>query len=83
MQIVDPTTHRVYFVIDSDLLAELERRSDLDAIREDIADMQAGCSLPIDQARTADRAIFMIQSDEVHVLTIRRASQGTLIAADI
>ena len=33
MQIVDPTTHRVYYVIDSGLLAELERRSDLDAIR--------------------------------------------------
>jgi hypothetical protein len=42
MQIVDPTTRRVYYVIDSGLLAELERRSDLDAIREGVADMQAG-----------------------------------------
>ncbi len=56
MQIVDPPTRRVYYVIDSDFLAELERRANLDAIRERIADMQAGRSLPMNQARTADRA---------------------------
>ncbi len=55
MQIVDPITRRVYYVIDSGLLAELERRSDLDAVRAGIADMHAGRSVPIDQARTTDR----------------------------
>lgn len=59
MQIVDPTTRRVYYVIDSGLLSELERRSDLDAIREGVADMQAGRSVPIDQARTTDRALLV------------------------
>jgi predicted transcriptional regulator len=48
MQIVDPTTRRVYYVIDSGLLAELERRSDLDAICDGVADMQAGRSVSID-----------------------------------
>lgn len=56
MQIVDPTTRRVYYVIDGGFLAELERYADLDAIREGVADIQAGRSLPIDQARRADRA---------------------------
>ena len=59
MQIVDPTTRRVYYVIDSGMLAELERRSDLDAIREGVADMQAGRSVSIDQARTTDRGLLV------------------------
>ena len=59
MQIVDPTTRRVYYVIDSGLFAELERRSDLDAIREGVADMQAGRSISIDQARTTDRGLLV------------------------
>ena len=60
MQIVDPTTRRVFYVIDSGLLAELERRSDLDAIREGVSDMQAGSSVPIDQARTTDRYFSIV-----------------------
>ena len=59
MQIVDPVTRRVYYVIDSGFLAELERRADLEAIREGIADMQAGSSLPIGQAKTLDRATLL------------------------
>lgn len=59
MQIVDPNTLRVYYVIDSGLLAELERRSDLDAIREGVSDMHEGRSVPIDQARTTDRAVLL------------------------
>jgi len=53
------TTRRVYYVIDSGLLAELERRSDLDAIREGVDDMQAGRSVPIDRAKTSDRAVLV------------------------
>jgi predicted transcriptional regulator len=64
MQIVDPTTRRVYYVIDSGLLAELERRSDLDAIREGVADMQVGRSVLVDQARTMDRAKYESRFDE-------------------
>ena len=56
MQIVDPTTQRVYYIVDGDLLAELKCHSDLEAIREGIADMRAGRSIPIEQARTEDRA---------------------------
>lgn len=59
MQIVDPTTRRVYYVIDSALFAELECRSDMDAIREGLADMQAGRSVSIDQARTTDRGLLV------------------------
>ena len=56
MQIVDPTNQRVYYIVDSGLLAELKCRADLDAIQEGIADMHAGRSTPIEQARTEDRA---------------------------
>ncbi len=59
MQLVDPTTRRVYYVIDSTFLAELERHADLDAIREGIEDMQAGRSLPIEQARIEDRETLL------------------------
>ena len=59
MQIVDPATRRVYYVIDGGLLAELERHSDLEAIREGVADMQAGHSVPIVQAKTADRIVLV------------------------
>jgi hypothetical protein len=56
MQIVDPTTQRVYYVVDSGFLAELKCRADLEAIREGIADMRAGHSIPIEQARNEDRS---------------------------
>ncbi len=58
MQIIDPTTHRVCYVIDIGLAAELERRSDFDAIREGVADMHARRSVPIDPARTTDPAVL-------------------------
>lgn len=56
MPIVDPTTQRVYYVVDGGLLAELKCRADLEAIREGIADMHAGRVIPIEQARSEDRA---------------------------
>ena len=56
MQIVDPTNQRVYFVVDGGLLAELTYRADLQAIRDGVADMRAGRSVPIEQARLEDRA---------------------------
>ena len=59
MQVVDPATRRVYYVIDSGLLAELERHSDLEAIREGVADMKSGHSVSIDQAKTADRIVLV------------------------
>jgi hypothetical protein len=59
MQIVDPATRRVYYVIDGGLLAELERHSDLEAIREGVADMKSGHSVSIDQAKTADRIVLV------------------------
>ena len=59
MQIVDPISQRVYYVVDSGLLAELRCRSDLEAIREGIADMRAGRSISIEQAKNEDRALLM------------------------
>jgi hypothetical protein len=41
------------------LLAEFERHSDLEAIREGVADMKSGHSVPIDQAKTADRIVLV------------------------
>ena len=64
LQIVDPTTRRVYYVVDGGLLAEVKCRADLEAIREGIADMQAGLSVPIEQARTVDRAQLLRQFDQ-------------------
>ena len=62
MQIVDPATrrvYRVYYVIDIGLLTGLERRSDFDAIREGVADIQAGRSVFIEQARMNDRCLLV------------------------
>jgi hypothetical protein len=59
MQLVDPQTQRVYYVIDSSFLAELEQHANLEAIREGVDDIRAGRTLPIDDARIADRAALL------------------------
>lgn len=59
MQLVDPKTQRIYYVIDSSFLAELEQHANLEAIRDGVDDMREGRTLSIDEARMADRAALL------------------------
>jgi predicted transcriptional regulator len=52
----DAESHRVYFLIDSSTFDALKRQQDLDAIREGIADMEAGRVAPLDEVMTRIRA---------------------------
>jgi hypothetical protein len=42
LPVEDERTHRVYYVVDEPTLANLQQQEDLAAIREGIADMEAG-----------------------------------------
>jgi predicted transcriptional regulator len=42
LAVEDERTHRIYYVVDEPTLAGLQRQADLAAIREGIADMEAG-----------------------------------------
>lgn len=42
LPVEDERTHRVYYVVDESILAGLQQQEDLAAIREGIADMEAG-----------------------------------------
>lgn len=50
----DTETHRVYFLVDSEIhqraLQTLKRQQDREAIAEGLADMEAGRVVPLDQA---------------------------------
>ena len=54
LQVVDPDTNHVYFVVDGDVhreaMAALKRQRDRDAIAEGVADMEAGRGLPVAEA---------------------------------
>ncbi len=54
---VEPT-RRVYFLIDESPIGLLRRQQDLDAIREGIADMEAGRVAPLDAVIAGIRANF-------------------------
>jgi len=45
----DEETHRVYFLIDESTFHALRRQEDLNAIREGIADMEAGRVVTLDE----------------------------------
>lgn len=45
----DEATQRVYFLIDKATMDSLRRQQDIDAIREGIADMEAGRVAPLDE----------------------------------
>jgi prophage DNA circulation protein len=54
LEVIDPTTSRVYVVVDSQThqaaMAALRRQQDHDAIAEGIAQMEAGQGKPLDEA---------------------------------
>ncbi len=52
----DEETQRVYFLVDEPTLAAWEREQDRDAIREGIADMEAGRVAPLDEVMARIRA---------------------------
>lgn len=45
----DDTTHRVYVLVDEPTFASLKQQGDLAAIREGIADVEAGRVYPLDE----------------------------------
>ena len=45
----DDETHRVYVLVDEPTFASLKQQGDLSAIREGIADMEAGRVAPLDE----------------------------------
>lgn len=47
--IEDERTHRVYFLVDEATLATLRRAADREAIRQGIADMEAGHVITLDE----------------------------------
>jgi predicted transcriptional regulator len=49
LPVEDERTHRVYYVVDEPTLKSLQQQEDLAAIREGIADMEAGRLLTLEQ----------------------------------
>jgi hypothetical protein len=45
----DEKTHRLYFLVDESTFNALQQKEDLAAIREGIADMEAGRGAPLDE----------------------------------
>jgi predicted transcriptional regulator len=52
----DEQTHRRYFLVDEATFSILQRQDDLAAIREGIADMEAGRVAPLDEVMARIRA---------------------------
>lgn len=54
LEVVDPDTQRMYFVVDADIhrqaMDALRRQQDRDAIAQGIAEMEAGEGTPLDEA---------------------------------
>lgn len=54
LQVVDPETSRLYFIVDSEThrqaMDALRRQQDRDAIAQGIAEMEAGRGMPLDEA---------------------------------
>jgi hypothetical protein len=60
LEVVDPETQRMYFVVDADThrqaMEALRRQQDREAIAQGIAEMEAGQGKPLDQAFADMRA---------------------------
>ena len=52
----DEQTKEAYFLVDASTMNALERQQDLEAIREGIADVEAGRVAPLDEALARIRA---------------------------
>ena len=62
LELIDPTTNRMYVVVDSQThrkaMAALQRQQDHDAIAEGIAQMEAGQGKPLHEVEAEMRAEF-------------------------
>jgi hypothetical protein len=56
VRIEDEQGHRVYFLVDESTFINLQQREDLAAIREGVADMQAGSVITLDELDARIRA---------------------------
>lgn len=52
----DEATRRIYFLIDESTMESLQRQQDIEAIREGIADIEAGQVAPLDEVMARIRA---------------------------
>ena len=55
LEVVDPETNRIYFIVDADTLNHLEQRSAREAIERGLADMQAGHSAAVQDVHASLR----------------------------
>ncbi len=59
LQVVDPETSRLYFIVDGDVhrqaMDALRRQQDRDAIAQGVAEMEAGEGMPVEEARRLTR----------------------------
>jgi predicted transcriptional regulator len=62
LAVEDERTHRVYYVVDEPTLADLQRQADLAAIRDGIADMEAGRVVTLEELDSRIRARLALPS---------------------
>ena len=60
----DEQTKEVYFLVDASTMNVLQRQQDLEAIREGIADVEAGRVAPLDEALARIRANLGLMQSE-------------------
>jgi predicted transcriptional regulator len=63
LPVEDERTHRVYYVVDEPTLASLQRQEDLAAIREGIADMEAGRIVTLEELDARIRARIVLPAN--------------------
>jgi hypothetical protein len=60
LEVVDPTTQRIYFLVDGEThrraMEALRRQEDHGAIAQGLAEMETGEAVPIEEARKRSRA---------------------------
>ena len=56
LPIVDPTTNKIYYVVDPNVIAAMNEQSDLKAIGRGIADMEAGRSMTLEESKRRTEA---------------------------
>ncbi len=64
LPIEDERTHRVYYVVDEPTLTSLQQQEDLAAIRDGIADMEAGRVVTLEELDSRIRARLGLPSKQ-------------------
>ncbi len=58
LEVIDPQSNRVYFIVDADTLSHLEGKSTHDAIERGLESVKRGEGRPLDEVATDIRAEF-------------------------